>query len=644
MVARKCVSCTASPNELKVLRCMHTACSSCVTRLVDLDNTVECPQCKFITPSPGAGKPQSTTLPAVYNKQSASDGGEIPRVDGETDNGGGCEECTDDTPATSSCTDCQADLCSAHAETHPRVKKTRGHKVGPKKSSASAPKVGGTPKSSSRCSLHTAEELTHFCKRCLDLSCALCLKRKVHADHPNDLLSITEAADNARKECDKTCANTGDGCHAKLAAKLQSLQEGQDDIRRQSEAVSRDISAAFEEKISLLKRRESQLLAEVDKLCWKKLEPLESVCAATNECLQMSLGLANIAEDCASDSDMLKLSPWLEEKAASICKSTEKGHELLRKCKISCLHLSKGLSAETAGDIGLVLDLNDVDTSKSSFDILLPPASQRKQFTISVSLKNSQCEALAESSLYEAVSVVAGMQLDSASAASIEPEGISLVRENPESKPSKWSWQVEKAGCYQVHVKFGNIDLNGSPYDITVPEMELDKVHCDMALDAAHCEGTLALSSDLTRVSTTGYNGQKSVYMTPVNTGVHELRVKFNNPGGRTGQFPVCGIVDAEGPMPLIQDISAGGNFIGFSSASSQNNGKATADSSDGSLYQWQSGAIFTFRINCDRRTFCLRCEQSTGNFDVTWKNIPSKVCVRLGLFHEDSSFEILDR
>ena len=596
---------------------------------------MQCPQCKFITPSPGAGKPQSTTLPAVYNKQSASDGGEIPRVDGETDNGGGCEECTDDTPATSSCTDCQADLCSAHAETHPRVKRTRGHKVGPKKSSASSPKVGGRPKSRARCSLHTAEELTHFCKRCLDLSCALCLKRKVHADHPNDLLSITEAADNARKECDKTCANTGDGCHAKLAAKLQSLQEGQDDIRRQSEAVSHDISAAFEERISLLKRRESQLLAEVDKLCWKKLEPLESVCAATNECLEMLPSLASLAEDCASDSDVLRLCPWLKEKAASICKSAWKDHELLRKCRISCMNLSKGLTAETAGDIGLVLDLSDVDTSKSSFDILPSPASRRKQFTISVSLKNSQCEALAESSLYEAVSVVVGTQLDSASAASIEPEAIAAVRKNPESEPSKWSCQVEKTGSYQVQVKFGNAELNGSPDDFIVQ---------DMALDAKHCDGKLALSSDLTRVSTTGLEDQSSVYMTSVNSGVNELRVKFNNPGGQTGEFPVCGIVDVEGPMPLTHDIDAGGNFIGFSSHGSQNNGKATADSSDGSASQWQSGAIFTFRIDCDRRTFYLRCVQSTGNFDVTWKNIPSKVCVRLGLFYKDSSFEILDR
>ena len=162
MVARKCVSCTASPNELKVLRCMHTACSSCVTRLVDLDNTVECPQCKFITPSSGAGRTQSTTLPAVCTKQAASDGGELLRLDGENDSG--CEECTEDTPATSSCTDCQADLCSAHVETHPHVKKTRGHKVGHKKAIASAPKVGGR----TMCSLHTAEELTHFCKRCLD--------------------------------------------------------------------------------------------------------------------------------------------------------------------------------------------------------------------------------------------------------------------------------------------------------------------------------------------------------------------------------------------------------------------------------------------------------------------------------------------
>ena len=127
----------------------------------------------------------------------------------------------------------------------------------------------------------------------------------------------------------------------------------------------------------------------------------------------------------------------------------------------------------------------------------------------------------------------------------------------PESEPSKWSCQVEKAGCYQVHVKFGSIDLNGSPYDITLS---------NMALDATHCESALALSPDLTKVSITVEGAQRSVYMTPVNFGVHELRVKFNNPGGKTGNFPVYGIVDAEGPTPLTSDMKAGGNFIGFSS------------------------------------------------------------------------------
>ena len=80
----------------------------------------------------------------------------------------------------------------------------------------SDPKVGGDPKSRTKCALHAAEELAHFCKRCFDLSCAILLKQNAHASHPSDLLSITEAADNARKECYKTGTGTGDGGHAKL--------------------------------------------------------------------------------------------------------------------------------------------------------------------------------------------------------------------------------------------------------------------------------------------------------------------------------------------------------------------------------------------------------------------------------------------
>ena len=112
------------------------------------------------------------------------------------------------------------------------------------------------------------------------------------------------------------------------------------------------------------------------------------------------------------------------------------------------------------------------------------------------------------------------------------------------------------------------------------------------------------------------------------------------NPGGLTGEFPLCGIVNAVAAMPLTRGRDAGG-FIGLST-SDINDGNATRKTFNGRRQRWQSGAIFTFCIDCDNCTFYLRCKQSTGDFDVTWENIPSKVCVRLGLCYNDSSFEVL--
>ena len=630
MAARQCISCNATPNELKVLRCLHTACYSCAVRLVQLDNSIECPQCESVTPSPGIGKRLSATLPTIYCNQPPGDVRELPT---DSDAGTWCEECTEDTPAAASCNDCHAELCETHAGTHPRARRTRGHKVGPKEASACAPKLDSKRKPRAMCALHIGEELNHYCKKCMDLSCAICVKHKAHADHPSDLVSIAEAANNSRKECDDTCNGSIDDCHAKLTAALQFLQEGRNDIRRQSEATSQDIAAAFERKISLLKRRESQLLSEVDKLCWKKLEPLESECAAMDMYLDMLPSLASLVKACAGDSDVLRLSPWLKETVTAICKNARNSHELVRKCEISCLHLSKGPTEETTDEIGLVLDRNDVDMSKLSFDVLPLSGSRGQHLTVTVTQKQSQGELLTESSVYGEVSVVLRRQSDRATGVCTEPDVITAVQSTTE--PSQWSCHLERGGRYEMHVKFGNVELNGSPCDITVGEMELDR---------KHCENTLFLSFDLTSVSTTGQEGQRSVYMTPVNAGIHQLRVKFISPEGKTGQFPVCGIVDAERARPLNRDISAGGNFIGLSSGENplERDGKAIRDSSSKRAARWQSGAIFKFCLDCDRRIFSLHCEQSTGNFDVTWKNIPCKVCVRLGLVYSNSSFEVL--
>ena len=136
--------------------------------------------------------------------------------------------------------------------------------------------------------------------------------------------------------------------------------------------------------------------------------------------------------------------------------------------------------------------------------------------TIAVNLKSSQGELVTESFVFEAVSVV--VELQPAPGASTSQEAVIAVRDKSETEPSKWSCQLEKAGRYQVHVKFDSFELNGSPYDANFQQMQLD---------STHCERTLVLSSDLTKVSTSGSQEQRSVYMTPINSGVHKLRVKF---------------------------------------------------------------------------------------------------------------------
>ena len=546
-----------------------------------------------------------------------------------------CDECSEDTLATASCLDCDTDLCSAHARTHPNVRRTRGHKVGPARLRAATRTTSNQPCSTKAfCPLHSLQELTHFCKRCMDLSCSLCLKQKAHADHSSELLPIDEAAEETRKDITRLCSVTEEGCHSKLAETLESLKQLKDTIRSQSKEVSRDISAAIQEKIDILKRRETQLLADVDRLCWKKLEPLEADCSKLADCLEVLPHLANLSDMSAGDCDVLRLGPWLKQSAASVCLEAEKCSQPRNSSRIVCENLEGGFSSEAAGDIGRVFDHNAIDPLKSSIDIPTDTSVGQK-LKVGVRLRDGNGKATADGLEYENVSIVARKRPEASSAPPATEDDIILTRDQSQESSPTWSCTFDAVGYYHIHVKYRRMVVAGSPVEALVKRSEM------YVFDKHFCHPSLKISQDGTLVTNGVEQEQKSAHLAPMASGVHRLRLQFTIPETGTGVFPACGIVEeinrtTHQCSPTISD------FIGLSSTGKVYDGSAHCLRRSGVVLPWRPRAVFTLHIDCDKGVFTLECHQPPGEFSLSWTNIPQVVCVKVGLFHQATSCEIV--
>ncbi|XP_067950148.1 brain tumor protein-like isoform X2 [Watersipora subatra] len=176
-LSTKCNVCFDTYTFPKVLECFHTFCQVCLEKQSVVNQTIQCPDCQFVSSIPSGGL---SCLPADYAINAVLE----PRGDSALVNCTGCK--SRDTGAIASCHDCANYLCPNCVTAHKFMHCFEGHRVQTLEHLENSESEDGLGKAV-YCEEHKVKALKTFCKDCDVPLCELC--ESVHKLHNTELLA-----------------------------------------------------------------------------------------------------------------------------------------------------------------------------------------------------------------------------------------------------------------------------------------------------------------------------------------------------------------------------------------------------------------------------------------------------------------------
>ena len=314
----------------KILKCLHTLCSDCIEEKVDANNTVVCPKCTMVTPSPGHGRVLVRSLPDIVQHDPGHSHGDDDCMQLDQLKCAPvsyCEEC-EDVVAIATCTQCTIHLCDLHAKAHQASKKTKQHKL---ITLGTAPSQLAASQTDSRtmfrnCSLHAAAPLTTYCTHCRQLMCQKCHTHHTHTqNHGEYILPIDQASQRIRRDVKSAIARhySDQNEDSMLAEAVQKISQSISDLNDRTLDVSEKITEYFDGLVETLRERQKQLLTELDELSWRKGQPLEEQKLQLMSSIEAGQNVACLSEKCNDDINVLKVGGWLLDKLQELRKVVE---------------------------------------------------------------------------------------------------------------------------------------------------------------------------------------------------------------------------------------------------------------------------------------------------------------------------------
>ncbi len=286
-----CAICLDAFKDPKMLNCFHVFCKDCLQRLVVTDRqgqlSLRCPTCRRSTLLPPAtsvsGLQSAFHVHHLFEIQEALEKMKEPQKVQ-------CEKCKKvSRPATSFCRDCGQFICAICADIHANWDDFSSHEV------VSMDKLKGDvvkhvpPKKVTHfCSKHKDQELRLYCEMCGELICHDCTIR-LHQGHQYDLISDTFEGHKADITASLEPIEKQMGV---VSDKLKQLDARCTEITEQRALVKASIHKEICGFIEILKRREAELVRQVDQQVEPKLKNLtaqrdemETIHAQLGSCL-----------------------------------------------------------------------------------------------------------------------------------------------------------------------------------------------------------------------------------------------------------------------------------------------------------------------------------------------------------------------
>ncbi|XP_065182485.1 E3 ubiquitin-protein ligase TRIM56-like [Sycon ciliatum] len=315
MAGFKCASCDQPPRDGRLIRCLHTLCALCVEPHIKDDNTIHCPNCAEITPSPGPRRSQLQSLP-----RAPLENGAIASADSSSSTRSArvvCEECDEEEAATFNCHDCSMFYCTDHGKAHLKSKSTKSHRTERIcEDPATSSNISEQTSQTSRCSLHQKIHNASFewyCTECKEFLCETCraTHRKAHVQNSDQVMPIADAARNARRGLKQKVSEQGTK-RLNIISTAQTAANASTELLSDTYgALSSDITAAFAKLEKLSKERCDELLREAHSKYWQQSSVLERRVEKLKRKRTRLTRMYGLIKSSTEDIDFLRLHPWL---------------------------------------------------------------------------------------------------------------------------------------------------------------------------------------------------------------------------------------------------------------------------------------------------------------------------------------------
>ena len=286
-----CAICLDAFKHPKMLNCFHVFCKDCLQRLVVTDRqgqlSLRCPTCRRSTLLPPAtsvsGLQSAFHVHHLFEIQEALEKMKEPQKVQ-------CEKCKKvSRPATSFCRNCGQFICARCSDIHADWEEFSSHEVvSMDQLKGDVAKHVPQKKVTHSCLKHKDQELRLYCETCGELICHDCTIR-LHQGHQYDLISDTFEGHKADITASLEPVEKQMGV---VSDKLKQLDARCTEITEQRALVKADIHKEICGFIEMLKRREAELVRQVDQQVEPKLKNLaaqrdemETIHAQLGSCL-----------------------------------------------------------------------------------------------------------------------------------------------------------------------------------------------------------------------------------------------------------------------------------------------------------------------------------------------------------------------
>ena len=270
-----CAICLDDFKRPKMLNCFHVFCEQCLQQLVVQERqgqvSLRCPTCRRSTLLPSATRVSG--LQSAFHVHHLLEIQDVLKKIKEPKSVQ-CEKCKKvSRVATSFCRDCGQFICATCADVHANWDDLSSHEVVSVDQLQSEVSKHVPPKKVTFvCSKHKDQQLRLYCETCEDLICHDCTVR-VHKGHQYDLISDTFEEHKANIK-----ASLGPVGKQKsiVKDKLKELNARHCEVSEQRARLKADIHREIQSFIDILRRREVELVNEVEQVTQAKLKKLEA--------------------------------------------------------------------------------------------------------------------------------------------------------------------------------------------------------------------------------------------------------------------------------------------------------------------------------------------------------------------------------